>query len=67
MPILESIGHLLCRLFLAVACLPFHFVMHEYGARLRVKCKYVQEAAVMIARMQMKSPSTKIAKDEDSV
>jgi hypothetical protein len=37
--------------FLTVACLPFPFVMYKYGASLRMKCKYAQEAAVLMGRM----------------
>ncbi|KAG4438074.1 hypothetical protein IFR05_006440 [Cadophora sp. M221] len=52
---------------LTVAGLPFPFVMYKYGERLRMKCKYAQEAAVMIARMQTEAPGTATAKDEISV
>lgn len=38
--------------FLTVACLPFPFVMYKYGARLRMKCKYAQEAALLMAQVQ---------------
>jgi len=52
--------------FLTVACLPFPFVMYKYGAGLRMKCKYAQEAAVMMARLQTGAPDTLDALDEDS-
>ncbi|TVY82530.1 Efflux pump FUB11 [Lachnellula suecica] len=38
--------------FLTVACLPFPFVMYKYGAGIRMKCKYAQEAASVMARLQ---------------
>jgi multidrug resistance protein len=52
--------------FLTVACLPFPFVMYKYGAGLRMKCKYAQEAAMMMARMQTEALDTLDALDEDS-
>jgi MFS family permease len=42
---------------LTVACLPFPFVMYKYGAALRMKCKYAQEAAVLMDLMQAEAPS----------
>jgi MFS family permease len=48
--------------FLTVACLPFPFVIYKYGAALRMKCKYAQEAALLMAQMQMEAPGV----DEDS-
>ncbi|KAH7410875.1 major facilitator superfamily domain-containing protein [Cadophora sp. MPI-SDFR-AT-0126] len=53
--------------FLTVACLPFPFVMYKYGESLRMKCKYAQEAALMMARMQNDLSGTSIAGDEESV
>lgn len=38
--------------FLTVVCVPFPFLMYKYGARLRMKCKYAQEAALLMARAQ---------------
>jgi MFS family permease len=38
--------------FLVVACVPFPFVMIKYGAKLRMKCRYAQEAALLLARLQ---------------
>jgi MFS family permease len=38
--------------FLTLACLPFPFVMLKYGEALRMKCKYSQEAAMLMAQMQ---------------
>lgn len=44
--------------FLTVACLPFPFVMYKFGAAIRSKCKYSQEAAEVMARMrEQSSPS----------
>jgi MFS family permease len=48
--------------FLTVACLPFPFVIYKYGAALRMKCKYAQEAALLMAQMQTEAPGV----DEDS-
>ena len=45
--------------FLTVACLPFPFVMYRNGAKIRMKCKYAHEAAVLIARLQAKSSERK--------
>ncbi|KAG4425427.1 hypothetical protein IFR04_001346 [Cadophora malorum] len=53
--------------FLTVACLPFPFVMYKYGEILRMKCKYAQEAVLMMARMQNDVPGTSSAGDEESV
>ncbi|KAF4625817.1 hypothetical protein G7Y89_g12347 [Cudoniella acicularis] len=52
--------------FLTVACLPFPFVMYKYGAELRMKCKYAQEAAVMMAHLQTEAPGSLEALDEES-
>ncbi|RDW57591.1 hypothetical protein BP6252_13673 [Coleophoma cylindrospora] len=41
--------------FLTVLCLPFPFVMHKYGEKIRMKCKYSKEAATVMARLQAKS------------
>ena len=38
--------------FLILACLPFPFVIYRYGAKIRMRCKYSHEAAVLMARMQ---------------
>ncbi|KAJ2972529.1 hypothetical protein NQ176_g7101 [Zarea fungicola] len=38
--------------FLTLACIPFPFLMYKYGGRLRMKCKYAQEAAALMARAQ---------------
>ena len=40
--------------FLTLACLPFPFVMYRYGAKIRMKCKYAHEAAVLMTHMQAK-------------
>ncbi|KAJ4505608.1 hypothetical protein HRR83_008607 [Exophiala dermatitidis] len=34
--------------FLALGCLPFPFLFHKYGRRIRTKCKYTSEAAKML-------------------
>jgi hypothetical protein len=38
--------------FLTLACLPFPFVMYKYGGRIRHKCKYAHEAAVLLSTLQ---------------
>ncbi|CAN8104992.1 unnamed protein product [Discula destructiva] len=38
--------------FLTLAMLPFPFVLHKYGAAIRMECKYAQEAAAAMVRMQ---------------
>lgn len=38
--------------FLTLVCLPFPFVMLKFGETLRLKCKYAQEAANIMASMQ---------------
>lgn len=37
--------------FLTLICLPFPFIMLKYGENLRLKCKYAQEAAILMAQM----------------
>ncbi|KAH7078176.1 major facilitator superfamily domain-containing protein [Paraphoma chrysanthemicola] len=37
--------------FLAVGCLPFPLLMYKYGERLRMKCKYAKEAAILSAQL----------------
>lgn len=38
--------------FLTVACLPFPFIMYRFGASIRSKCKYAQEAAKVMEQMR---------------
>ncbi|KAJ2983724.1 hypothetical protein NQ176_g479 [Zarea fungicola] len=38
--------------FLTLLCLPFPFVMYKYGKMIRMKCKYSNEAATILAKMQ---------------
>ncbi|RHZ64935.1 uncharacterized protein CDV56_108231 [Aspergillus thermomutatus] len=54
--------------FLTVACLPFPFVMYRFGAKVRMKCKYAHEAALLMAHMQAKSSnaSQEEPKDEET-
>jgi len=52
--------------FLTVACLPFPFVMYRYGAEIRMKCKYSQEAATLMARMRGDVSDALEAVDPDS-
>lgn len=37
--------------FLALACLPFPFLFYKYGATIRAKCKYTQEAEALLNEM----------------
>lgn len=41
--------------FLTAACLPFPYVMYKYGAAIRMRCKYAQEAATLMARLQVET------------
>lgn len=52
--------------FLTVACLPFPFVMYKYGAMIRMKCKYAEEAAIVLAQLQTEAPGTPGRLDDDS-
>ena len=38
--------------FLALACVPFPFLFHKYGAAIRSKCKYASEAAAVLEEMR---------------
>lgn len=38
--------------FLALGCLPFPFLFHKYGPRIRSKCKYAAEAARVLEMMR---------------
>ncbi|KAL6898490.1 major facilitator superfamily domain-containing protein [Trichoderma evansii] len=49
--------------FLTLVCLPFPFVMLEYGEMLRLKCKYAQESATLMAQMHAQA-STGSSGDE---
>lgn len=51
--------------FLTVMCLPFPFVMHRYGAAIRMKCKYAHEAAAVMAKMRAGRDAEPGARDED--
>jgi len=37
--------------FLALACLPFPFLFYKYGASIRAKCKYTQQAETLLQEM----------------
>lgn len=50
--------------FLTVACIPFPFVMHKYGASIRQKCKYAHQAAVALDRMQGKTQDSDEAESD---
>jgi hypothetical protein len=38
--------------FLAVACVPFPFLLYRYGPTIREKCKYAAESAAFMRKMQ---------------
>ena len=38
--------------FLVLGCLPFPFLFHKYGGRIRSKCKYASEAAKVLEMMR---------------
>lgn len=38
--------------FLTLACLPFPLLMYKYGAKVRLRCKYAKEAALLLAKME---------------
>lgn len=37
--------------FLVLACVPFPFLFHKYGSKIRSKCKYSLEAAKVLEKM----------------
>ncbi|KAI9739862.1 MAG: MFS siderochrome iron transporter 1 [Claussenomyces sp. TS43310] len=41
--------------FLALACVPFPFVLHRYGAAIRLKCKYSAAAAAVLEQLRQSS------------
>ncbi|KAJ4287154.1 hypothetical protein N0V90_012552 [Kalmusia sp. IMI 367209] len=47
--------------FLTLACIPFPVLMYQHGAKIRLKCKYSKEAALLLARMERVSEG-----DDDS-
>ncbi|KAF4554914.1 Efflux pump FUBT-like protein [Elsinoe fawcettii] len=49
--------------FLALACLPFPFVLYKYGATIRAKCKFAAEAAAMLAQLRAASAQAQAAKE----
>lgn len=51
--------------FLTVGCLWFPFVMYRYGARIRMKCKYAHEAAILMARMQVKGDEPRLSEERE--
>lgn len=38
--------------FLALACVPFPFLLYEYGPAIRMKCRYARTAAEMMEQLQ---------------
>ena len=53
--------------FLTLVCLPFPFVMYKYGDRIRIKCKYAHEAAVLMARLRAEPRQGGSANSESDV
>lgn len=51
--------------FLTLVMLPFPFVLYKYGAAIRMKCKYAQDAAAAMARMQAQASPPVAARMED--
>lgn len=43
--------------FLTLLCLPFPFVMYKYGNKVRMRCKYSHEAAIILAKMHSEASS----------
>lgn len=50
--------------FLTLACVPFPFLMYKYGAGLRMKCKYAQQAAALMAIAQAETQAETSPGDE---
>ncbi|GAB0136169.1 hypothetical protein EsDP_00004481 [Epichloe bromicola] len=38
--------------FLALACVPFPFLFHKYGARIRAKCKFAAQSAAFMEKLR---------------
>lgn len=38
--------------FLALMCVPFPFILHRYGATIRMKCKYSAAAAAVLEQLR---------------
>lgn len=51
--------------FLAVACVPFPFLFYKYGEKLRMKCKFAAEAAIVLRMMRTEREKTAV--DEDII
>lgn len=54
--------------FLALACVPFPFLFYKYGATIRVKCKYAQQADAFLKKMQneMQQDDSDDASDDEA-
>ena len=52
--------------FLALACVPFPFVLYKYGPAIRKKCRYAREAAEVMAKIKQRQPDNEDIRDEDS-
>lgn len=50
--------------FLALACVPFPFIFYKYGARIRVNCKYAQQADAFMKKMQAQFTESSDEEDE---
>ncbi|KAG5987328.1 hypothetical protein E4U43_005121 [Claviceps pusilla] len=56
--------------FLSLACLPFPFLFHKYGAPIRAKCKFAAESAAFMEKLRQPEDVDETdtrAKDEDVV
>jgi len=42
--------------FLALACLPFPFLLYKYGSNIRQKCKYAAQSAAFMAKIRNRGP-----------
>lgn len=51
--------------FLSLACLPFPFLFHRYGARIRASCKYSTEADRIMAAMMSQMAAAVASKTDD--
>lgn len=52
--------------FLTLACLPFSFVTYKNGVAIR-RCKYANEAAEVMARMQLEHHASDLEVTEEEV
>jgi len=53
--------------FLSLACVPFPFLLHKYGATIRLKCKYSAEAAAILEELEQDDARDEFVEDEKGV